>query len=211
MGGLGSGRAGWRMKAEHCRSIDINRLRREGCLRPGYRGGWQWSRDGEVVASIGLRAESNHLRLVYTSQRYGEEPEHIDEAVPIIYAPCRFGGERPYFACPGVVNGRHCGRRVTKLYGPDRYFLCRHCYRLTYASRSEPPFDRALRRANKRRMRLGGEPGAASPIFRPKGMWQSTYERELNAILDDEERADRLFMTHFGHLLDGVDPSWLPR
>jgi hypothetical protein len=39
---------------------------------------------------------------------------------------------RPYFVCPGVVNGTACGRRVAKLYGPGRYFVCRHCYRLAY-------------------------------------------------------------------------------
>jgi hypothetical protein len=31
--------------------------------------------------------------------------------------PCRFGGVRPYFVCPGIVNGIACGRRVLKLYG----------------------------------------------------------------------------------------------
>ena len=72
---------------------------------------------------------------------------------------CRFGGTRPYFICPGVVNGIACGRRVAKLYGPGRYFLCRHCYRLAHASQSEDNMDRTLRRANKIRQRLGGDPG----------------------------------------------------
>jgi hypothetical protein len=186
-------------------------LYKAGCLEPGYAGLWQWSRDGEVVASIGLRAEQHRLRLVYTVRRYGEEPEDIDEPVVIAYAPCRFGGERPYFLCPGVVNGRYCGRRVVKLYGPGRYFLCRHCYRLTYASRSEEPYDRALRRANKRRMRLGGEPGTCSMIQRPKGMWNRTFERELEAIFADEALADDLFFIRAAGLLDRFDPHWRDR
>jgi hypothetical protein len=106
------------------------------------------------------------------------------------------------------VNGRCCGRQVVKLYGPGRYFLCRHCYQLTYASRSEATYDRALRRANKRRMRLGGEPGTESLIQRPKGMWQRTFEREVEAIYTDEELADEMFFVHAARLLDRIDPSW---
>ncbi len=58
------------------------------------------------------------------------------------------------------------GRRVGKLYGPGRYFLCRHCYRLAHASQSENVSDRALRRANKIRKRLGGDAGTDAPFPR---------------------------------------------
>ena len=92
------------------------------------------------------------------------------ETIGLVRVPCRFGGSRPYFICPGVVNGTSCGRRVTKLYSGGRYFLCRHCYGLAYASQREDEMDRALRRANKIRMRRGGQPGdAAEPrAGRPK-------------------------------------------
>ena len=105
--------------------------------------------------------------------------------------PCRFGGTRPYFVCPGVINGIVCGRWVTKLYGAGRYFLCRHCYRLAYASQREDRYDRALRRADKIRVRLGGKPGTAW-VFpdRPKGMHHQTYERLQSAALNDEILAD---------------------
>ena len=67
MGGLGSGRpAGFgKDKVEHCRSIDVNRLHREGCLAPGWMGNWQWSRDGERVAYINLRADTDRVHLSY--------------------------------------------------------------------------------------------------------------------------------------------------
>ena len=40
--------------------------------------------------------------------------EHdVNEIVRIVRMPCRFGGARPYFVCPGVANGTACGRRVT--------------------------------------------------------------------------------------------------
>jgi len=62
MGGYGSGRPGWRSKAEHFRSITVNRLHKAGCLDAGHAGGWQWSSEGEQVASINLkRAASSFL------------------------------------------------------------------------------------------------------------------------------------------------------
>lgn len=196
MGGFGSGRpAGLgRNSVESCRSIDVNRLHREGCLRPGWRGGWQWTRDGEKVASIDLLAEQHWLQLSYRTRRYGGEWQDVVETVDIIRVPCRFGGTRPFFICPGVVNGIACGRRVAKLYGPGRYFLCRHCYRLTHASQNEAPLDRALRRSNKIRLRLGGEPGMLAPFPpKPKGMWWRTYERLRSSAYKAEITADAAF------------------
>jgi len=130
------------------------------------------------VASIGLRAESDRVVLSYRCRVGGGEWQEVQEGVPIVRIACRFGGRRPYFICPGAVNGIACARRVVKLYGPVRYFLCRRCYRLAHASQSESAWHRALRRENKIRMRLGGEPGRASSFpDRPKGMWRRTYAR----------------------------------
>ena len=49
MGGFGSGRpsGSGRDTVEACRAIDVNRLHKAGCLRAGWAGGWQWTRDGE--------------------------------------------------------------------------------------------------------------------------------------------------------------------
>jgi hypothetical protein len=178
MGGFGSGRpAGLgRKTVEACRSIDVNRLHKAGCLRSGWCGGWQWTRDGEKIGSINLRAEPDRLHLSYRARTAGGGWENLAQTVRIVRVPCRFGGARPYFICPGVVNGIACGRRIGKLHGPERYFLCRHCYGLVHASQSENTWTRALRRANKLRLRLGGEPGALSSFpQRPKGMWRRTY------------------------------------
>jgi hypothetical protein len=38
MGGTGSGRPGGRPVIDGCRSLDVNRLHREGWLRPGWTG-----------------------------------------------------------------------------------------------------------------------------------------------------------------------------
>ena len=107
MGGIGSGRPVdlGRDTVESCRAIDVNRLHREGCLSPGWWSGWHWTRDGEKVASINLRAEEDRLHLSYRVRIAGGDWEDVEETVRIVRVPCRFGGTRPYFICPGVVNG----------------------------------------------------------------------------------------------------------
>jgi hypothetical protein len=54
----------------------------------------------------------------------GSEWEDVQEPVSLTWTACNFGGERPWFVCPGAG----CGRRMAVLYGPGRYFLCCHCY-----------------------------------------------------------------------------------
>jgi predicted RecB family endonuclease len=107
MGGLGSGRpsGSGRTKVESCRSIDVNRLHKAGCLRPGWSGAWQWTRDGEQVAIINLRAETDGVDLSYRVRASGGEWQDVRETVRIVHVSCRVGGARPYFICPGVVNG----------------------------------------------------------------------------------------------------------
>ena len=136
----------------------------------------------------------------------GGEWEDVAETVRIVRVPCRLGGARSYFICPGVVNGVACGRRVAKLHGPGRYFLCRHCYRLAHASQSEGGWDRALRRANKIRHRLGGDPGMAAPFpKKPKGMWRRTYERLREQAFEAEMLADEAFAISADRLLARID------
>lgn len=209
MGGFGSGRpsGSGRDTVEACRSIDVNRLHRAGCLTPGWWGGWQWTRDGEPIASINLRAEADRLHLSYRMRFDGDAWQDVVETVRIVRAPCRFGGTRPYFVCPGMVNGAVCGRRVAKLHGPGRYFLCRHCCRLAHASQSEGVWDRARRRVSKIRQRLGGELGMASPFPpRPKGMWRRTYQRLHKQAFAAEVLADEAFSIRTERLLARINP-----
>jgi len=208
MGGYGSGRpsGSGRDTVEACRSIDVNRLHREGCLRAGRVGGWQWSRDGEKVASISLRAERDWLHLSYRYRIGAGAWEDVAENVRIVRVECHLGGTRPFFVCPGVVNGIACRRRVAKLHGPGRYFLCRHCYRLAHASQSEDALDRARRRASKIRLRLGENLGAPAPFpQKPKGMWWRTYRRLREQAVDAEIRADEAFELQALHLLARIE------
>lgn len=205
MGGYGSGRNGGKMKVEHCRKLDINKMLKAGVLSPGHWGGWQWLQDGEEVASIRFHTDKTRIVLNYRWRSRGEDWEDAEQPVPITWTPCRYGGQRPYFQCPGVVNGRCCGKRVVKLYSGGKYFLCRHCYNLAYNCQSETRPDRLLRRANKRRTALGGEPGICSWINKPKGMWQRTYNRHRAEIIAAEDQSTAEFMRRFSGRLSAEE------
>ena len=57
-------------------------------------------------------------------------------------------------------------------------FLCRHCLDLTYESRRENAGMRAVRRAQRIRLRLGGNPNLSHPVpDKPKWMHWETYRR----------------------------------
>jgi hypothetical protein len=100
--------------------------------------------------------------------------EDVKETVPLDWAPCNLGGERPWFICPRAG----CGRRVAVLYGPGRYFLCRYCYDLAYQSQWDNKMYRALHRAQDIRRQLGGSANMMEPFpEKPKGMHSRTYER----------------------------------
>ncbi len=160
------------------RSIDVRRWKRDGLLAPNQSFVSWWSRDGETVGSIQVRTEADRVILTYRHQNIGED-NWKDESYPIYLAwtPCRLGGKRPWFICP--ASG--CCRRVAILFGGGIY-ACRHCYRLAYPSQRETGYDRALRRANKIRERLGWEPGILNPEGwgKPKGMHRHTFRRLKN-------------------------------
>ena len=204
MGGLGSGRptgSGQRLAVEDCRSLDVNCLRRHGVLTNGWSGGWHWRRNNKSVASISVIGGRERILLMYRCRLRGEDWEEVNEPIPIRWRACRFGGERPFFSCPGVVNGKACGRAVLKLYSASRFYFCRHCYRLTYSSRSEDSVDRALRRANRIRHKLGGEPGLASMFpNKPKGMWRRTYNLLLDETVGLESRSDERLLRYAARL-----------
>jgi hypothetical protein len=202
MGGYGSGRPSQKNKVEEYRSLDINKFHRDGCLIVGKRGNWSWSRDGSEIVSIGFSTQATTMTFNYRVRVQGGDWETIEQAVPIERMPCNYGNQRPYFRCSGVVRGRHCNRRVVKLYAGGRYLLCRHCYNLAYSSQSEERSDRMLRRANKLRTALGGERGTAHFIApRPKGMSQRKYLQKRLEIEWCEGQANELFISKYSHLL----------
>lgn len=178
MGGFGSGR-GLRSKdtTSDMRPLDIRKLQRDGLLTPWRASGWQWTRNGEEVASIQIRCEADCVMLSYQSRNNGGEWQAMAYAVHLDWTPCNFGGRRAWFRCPA----RGCGRRVAILYG-GTIFACRHCYRLAYASQREAEDDRARRQAEKIRRRLGWPARIANPEGgKPKGMHWQTFWRLIAA------------------------------
>lgn len=175
MGGVGSGRRyqGGKETTDDMRALDIRRLHREGLLTPGRAFGWQWTRGGNEVASIQIRTESDRVILGYRTQRNGGEWRPMEYSVYLAWTDCNLGGRRPWFLCPA----QGCGRRVAILYGGS-IFACRHCHKLAYECQRETDDDRAARRANTIRRRLGWEPGIFNPSgWKPKGMHWRTFER----------------------------------
>jgi len=206
VGGVGSGNW-YRFAAkdaveDHC-ALDVRKLKREGMLHPGYRGSLAWRRGYGEVSSIGLRAEHGRIVLKYRHRRGGlGEWEDVEQPIYLTWTPCNLGGKRPWFVCPGVVGGRYCcGRRVAILYSAGPYFLCRHCYDLTYQSRQDSERLGPLHKARRIRQRLGGSANLMEPFpERPKGMHRRTYHRlwqectnaEMKYLRASAERLEKL-------------------
>src|SRR6516165_8052133 len=207
MGGILSGRRKDRARktVESYLMLDVNQLSERGCLRSGSSGTCQWVLGNEIF-SINLRSEAEGLHLSYTVRVGDGGCEEMAEAISIVHLRCRFGGSRAYFICPGPGDGTECGRRITKLHLYRHYFLCRHCNQLAYASQYEETWQRALRRANKLKQRLGIGVGIDEPFpVKSKGMWARTYSFQLNEILQAEIAANEARTNRFKRLLAQVD------
>ena len=174
MGGFGSGR-GLRGKetTSDMQALDIRKLQRDGLLKPGQVWTSTWTRNGEDVASIQGRTEADRVILNYQSRSNGGEWQAMEYPVTVAWIPCNLGGRRAWFRCPA----QGCGRRVAKLFGGS-VFACRNCHKLAYACQRETDDDRAMRRADTIRRRLGWGAGIANPEGgKPKGMHWCTFER----------------------------------
>lgn len=160
-------------RCESYLSIDLAWMRKQGLLAPGACGALTWSSGGQQTGAVGFKIEETGLRLIY-STRQNEGPwTQVDDRIPFVTTPMRFGGQRVWFCCPG------CQRRCRVVYGGAR-FRCRNCHGLRYNSQYEPSYQRQLDMADKLRKRVGGDNGAFDgEPFPPKPRWMrsSTYRR----------------------------------
>jgi len=109
MGGDGSGRDGWRGTVEACQVIDANELFRKARQQMGKTR--QWLPPEQITASYSVPGPGGHS-------------DDVTLPLRIVNVPCRFGGRRPFFICPGVPYRSVCARRVIKLYLSRGLFLC---------------------------------------------------------------------------------------
>jgi hypothetical protein len=205
LGGAGSGRwyrFGTKITVEECCSLDVGVLNRKGVLKPGLSFTASWFGAGREISSIAgivLGEQRPEVVMLLFARGRGADAEgqRVCEPVELGWTQCNFGGERPWFLCPGIG----CGRRVAVLHAAGRYFLCRHCYGLSYESQRDDKSHRALRRAQKIRERLGGSANMLEPFpKKPKGTHWSTYERfwwehheaEMEQLAGMSEWLDRL-------------------
>ena len=172
MGGRGSGRrSSYGGKPNTCDSmpLDIRKFARKGLLVPGSSFSWEWTVNDRKVAGINIRMDLQSMVLSY---RIKSTDEVVEQRVQTQISPCHFGGQRHWFTCP------RCSKRVAVLYAPGRYFACRQCGGLGYATQKEGAGDRASSRADKLRKRLGWEAGILNDSGgKPKGMHWKTYQR----------------------------------
>ena len=169
---------------ESYRRLDIRYLHKNNLLRPGYSFTFSWSRGGENTGNIAIKVEFGYLMLIYRYQGAGAEWQDVEERVTLDRTRCNYGGERPWFVCPG------CGRRVAVLACVWGYFRCRTCQRLKYWSQLETDRDRAQRKVKKLRERLGEK-----EWLKPKGMHQKTFDRLWAKHNEAILRSNELFLS----------------
>jgi hypothetical protein len=151
-----------RPTVEQTPRIDIRALQRADYFSGPKHDWWLWRINGNVVGEARIEWDGDHLCI-------------RGQVIDLARTPCRFGGHRSWFRCA-------CGRHVSTLYSPNgRPWACRHCYRLTYATRQASPLDRHLLRAQRIRRRLGGSPNMLEDFpSKPKGMHWRRYGRMRN-------------------------------
>lgn len=191
MGGPGSGnwyRWDRRTTLEEVRRLDVRWLHRHGSLASPWPQTMTWHRGTQHTGTVTVQMEHGHLVVTYCYRWRGEDTWHdMRQVIPVDWTSCHYGGQRPWFVCT------RCGRRVAVLCGDGELFLCRHCYRLPYASQCEPPEDRRYRKARKLRERIGVRGNMMEPVSpwnKPKGMHWRTWER----LRAQEEHVQRVIL-----------------
>jgi hypothetical protein len=174
MGGYGSG--GHNRKRGHLeghRRISVRHLRQHGLMRAGVISSFSWKDNwNRPTGTIQVVGGADVVTLVYSVRSSeAENWRQVEEQVALTRVPKSFGGEQTYLFCP------RCGRRVLELALGRERFRCRTCLGLVHASSQESTADRAMRKANKLKRRLGAEPGLDSWYQRPRHMRHTTFER----------------------------------
>jgi hypothetical protein len=207
---------GWRPHLESALCLDLRRMFKLGALRVGCltSGGWQWTRDGKTIASIGYNAnvgtDSGTLTLSYSHRdRDTGEPQDVECVIRLEPLPCHYGGIRWFGLCP------YTGRRAVKLYKWSG--IPKFCHREairpkpTYASQRDGGCDRIMRQRWAIRRKLGDDfTDLFGPPIRPKGVRRRTFERYAARDAELANR-ERVFMGRLLGRLGGAEARDLAR
>lgn len=115
--------------------------------------------------------------------------------VQLTTSPCNYGKHRHWFVCP------RCKGRAGVLYY-SHGLGCRKCHKLAYPIENETDYDRAHRKANDIRRRLGWRVGIAHPMGRkPIGRHWKTFSK---LVLKHNRYVD-LILTSEAKFLELID------
>ncbi len=185
MGGLGSGRPRrlYRRTTDELPRLDVNELRREGGLEWGEETPFRWLIGLRDEVRLQVRSTDHSLACCLTYARAGYEVETVAYTVPVSWTACNYGGQRPWLHCPAPS----CGRRAVSLYLDGAYLVCRRCAGVRYESQTQSKHVRQVRKAQRIREALGGQPGLVHAFPpRPKGMHLVTYESRRREVKSAE-------------------------
>ncbi len=176
-----------RVRLESGLKLDLNRLARQGFVRPGFKSGpsfirWSNNYTGDEIAVGEITADVSGTQEGW----FRIKIEKLDQWITLVPRPRHFGGRQWYFFCP------YMNRRASVLWMPPgaRDFACRRKWgrQVAYASQFATPVDRAHQgkaRINSRLCSIGGlDPDEWEFPPKPKWMRWRTYNRA-------EEKFDR--------------------
>jgi hypothetical protein len=113
--------------------------------------------------------------------------------------PFEFGDQEPISSHRKLLRANAVVVSVAEIYfEPSCFaFACRLCHGLGYKSQLESQKDRAITKARKLRMRLGGGPNLLDPLpERPPRMHPRTFHKLFNEAADAQERYLALALEH---------------
>ena len=185
MGGFGSGGHNKRrLRAEHFRTLDAAGLQRAGLFRDGQRGTVSWKIGQETDASIAVIGGQLAIELEYKGKpKDSGSWTDYRERFGIDWSERHFGGAQAYFTCRG------CGKRARLLYLAYFRFRCRACHGLVHASSQERPGDRATRKNQKLRAKIGAPLGLGDIVLRQRGCITQLSANMSNAFATLNKRS----------------------
>jgi len=132
-----------------------------------------------------LKLEENKNGVRYVTFTINDKPHHI-----VLKLDNRSASNKLYITCP------YCQKQRQSLYAIKNAYGCRQCIGLHYASQSERPQERLMRRIRKLRKELWGNDWPfVNDMFeqvaywpKPKWIRWKTFEQKRNKITELEKR-----------------------